>query len=104
LANYFKNTFFLDYRFPYFKAFLISCGVPLALYLLGFRNFLGVVAFVGALVGLVDGILLCLAYKKSREKGDRQPEFFLKKPNFFIYSTIVILVLGALSQVFYYFF
>jgi len=76
--------------------------LPLVFYLIGLRNFLGVTAFVGSIVGLADGVLLCLAYKKSREKGDRIPEYQLKFPNFLVYFTIAVLILGAVSQIFYY--
>lgn len=102
LANYLKNTLVFDYKVPYLLSFFIACFIPLFLYLLGVREFIKVVAFVGGFVGLIDGTLICLVYKKAKKKGERKPEYSLKLPNIFVYITIAVLVVGALTQLIYY--
>ena len=77
--------------------------IPLILYLLGVRQFIQIVAFVGGFVGLIDGTMICLIYRRAKKKGDRRPEYSLKSPIFLIYIIITVLVLGALSQIVYYF-
>ncbi len=103
LANYLKNTLRFDYKFPYIAAFLFAAGVPLCFYLLGVREFLGIISFVGGFIGMIDGTIICLVYKKAKKEGNREPEYSLKIPNFLIYFLIAVLILGALSQVIYYF-
>ena len=103
LANYLKNTFLLDYHLPYFPSFFLASFLPLGLFLAGIREFIAVIAFVGTFVGLIEGIVIALIYKKVKKIGERIPEYSLKIPNFLIYLTILILILGTLSQIIYYF-
>ena len=58
---------------------------------------------VGGLVGLVDGTMICFIYMKAKKQGDRKPEYSLKIFKPLIYFVVLILVLGAISQIWYYF-
>ena len=103
LANYLKNTLFLDYKMNYFIAFLVACFFPLILFLIGIRGFITIIAFVGTFVGLIEGMIITLCYQKAKKIGEKTPEYSLKIPNFLIYLTVVILIFGTLSQIIYYF-
>jgi len=103
LANYLKNTLFLDYHLPYLLSFLLAVFLPLSLFLAGIREFIPVIAFVGTFVGLIEGVVISLIYKKAKKIKERTPAYILKVPDFLIYLTIVILILGTLSQIIYYF-
>lgn len=104
LSSYLKNTLIIDYKVPHIIAFLITSLVPFALYILGMRKFIETISIIGGFTGLIDGIIICLIYRKSRMSGDRIPEYSLKKPGFWIVFTISILILGFLSQIYYFFF
>ncbi|GAI42817.1 unnamed protein product, partial [marine sediment metagenome] len=103
LANYLKNTLIFDYRFPYLSAFFLIAFLPLVLFLAGLREFITVIAFVGTFVGLIEGIVITLIYKRIKKLGQRTPEYSLKIPRFLIYFIILVLVLGTISQIIYYF-
>jgi len=102
LANYLKNTLFLDYHFPYALSFFLASISPIILFVIGIREFIEVIAFVGAFVGLIEGTTIILAYKRAKKLKERTPEYSLKVPNFLIYLIIVILASGAVSQIIYY--
>ena len=103
LASYLKNALIFDYNFSYFPAFLVACFSPLILFLMGIREFISVVAVVGSLVGLLEGIAITFIYKKAKKLGDRTPEYSLRIPISLIYLTIIILSLGTITHFLQYF-
>lgn len=102
IALYLKNTFIYDFKLNKTLASLISCGLPLFLFLIGFRSFIEVIGFVGTIIGVIEGMIIILLFKKAKKMGDREPEYSLKVPSFLIYFLMLILIMGAVSQIFYY--
>lgn len=98
LGVHLKNTFICDLKLSNILATAITCGLPLLLFLIGFRSFIGTLGFVGTVVGVIEGIAIILIFKKAKKKGNREPEYNLKVPSLLLYFLIVILILGALSQ------
>jgi amino acid permease len=70
----------------------IVCLTPLALFLIGFKNFIDVISFVGGITIGIDGILIILMYQKIKQK----------KVPLFTYPLILIFVLGIIYQVIYF--
>jgi len=60
-----KKVFWYDLKLPKNLAWAITCFVPLSLFLIGLRDFINVIWFMGAVMMAVDGILILLMYKKS---------------------------------------
>jgi len=102
IGLYFKNTLIYDYHLPKILAFLISSGLPLFLFLIGFRAFIPVIGFVGTIIGVIEGIIIVLIFEKIKKLGDREPEYSLRLPSILIYLLIIIFIFGAISQIFYY--
>lgn len=100
LGNYFKNILKYDFRIPKQASAFIVCGLPLILFLLGFRDFIGVIGLVGTIIGAIDGIIIILIFSKIKKLGDRIPEYSLKIPLILLYFLMGVLVLGAISQFF----
>ena len=100
LGLYLKNTFIYDIKFSKNLATLIACGLPLVLFLVGFRSFIATLGFVGTIVGAIEGIIIILIFRKAKNLGDREPEYSLKVPSLLLYFLIAILVFGALAQLF----
>ncbi len=98
LGLYFKNTFIYDLKVPKGLAALIACGLPLILFLVGFRSFIATLGFVGTIVGAMEGIIIILIFRKAKSLGDREPECSLKVPSLLLYFLIAILIFGALAQ------
>jgi len=98
LGLYLRNTFIYDLKFPKIISTITACGLPLLLFLIGFRSFIGTVSFVGTIVGVIEGIIIILIFKKAKELGDREPEYSLKIPIVLLYGLMLLLVFGAISQ------
>jgi tyrosine-specific transport protein len=93
-----KNTLIYDLKISNIFASLLVCGLPFLMFLLGFRNFIGTLGIVGTLVGVIEGLLIILIFRKAKTMGNRQPEYSLKTPSFLLYFLMAILILGAISQ------
>jgi tyrosine-specific transport protein len=98
LALYLKNTFIFDLRASRKLATFLACGLPLFLFLIGFQSFIGTVGFVGTVVGVIEGTVIILMFKRAKTLGDREPEYSLKIPSVLLYFLIAVLLLGAVSQ------
>ena len=88
-----KKIFILDLKIKPIRAISLVCLVPLILYLLGIKNFLQIISFLGLWLGAVEGMLLIAMHRRAKVAGDRQPEYSLKIP------TIVYLILGVIFMV-----
>ena len=100
LSLHLRNTLIYDYGFHMIPALFVSWGVPLILFLSGFRQFIDVIGIAGTFIGAIDGILIILIFQKAKVLGNREPEYSLKTPSFITYSLIIIFILGAISQFF----
>ncbi len=67
---------------------LLTCGIPIILFLLGLNNFIGTISFVGGLLFGIDGILILLIYAKIK-----------KEKQFWIYPFIVLFLLGGVYEI-----
>jgi len=99
LGNYFKNALFYDYKIPRQFSALIVCGLPLILFLIGFRNFIETIGLIGTFIGVIEGIAIVLIFKKAKFLGNRKPEYSLRTPAILLYFLMGIFILGAISQV-----
>jgi len=70
----------------------------LVFFLVGFRSFIEVIGFLGTIIGVIEGIIIILLFKKAKELGDHQPEYTVKVPKFLLYVFMLILILGAVLQ------
>jgi len=90
-----------DYKIKSLISFLLACFIPLFGYLLGFKNFILIIGFVGAIVSGLDGILTILIYFKAKKLGDRRPEYSLAGAKILGGSLILIFTLGLIYQFVY---
>jgi tyrosine-specific transport protein len=99
LGNYLKNSLRYDYKVPYVWAGAAATVLPISLFVLGLREFITVLGFVGALVGAIEGILVLLIFQKAKRKGDRKPEYSIGFSKILALPIIGILVLGAAAGI-----
>lgn len=102
LGNYLKNSLILDYKIGFYPAFLITVFSPLVLYIIGIRQFISVIAFIGVFVGFLEGLIIIKNYLKSLKQGNRQPGYSLKITKPVLCFIIVVLSFGVFSQIVYY--
>jgi len=99
LGLYLKNTLIKDYNFKKKTALWISWGVPLIMFLLGLREFIGVIGFAGTMIGGIEGIMIISIYKKAKLSGDRKPEYHINVPDFIIKALPVIFLIGTIFHI-----
>ena len=85
-----KKSFMYDLGIKKNYAVIIVCSLPLILFLLGLRSFIGVISFVGGIFIGIDGILILLMYKKINGR------------NIIIYPLSLIFLLGIIYQLWFY--
>jgi tyrosine-specific transport protein len=100
---YFRNTLIYDYHFPKIYASFLAVFFPLFFFLIGFREFISVISFIGTILSMIEGIVILLIFNKVKRLGDREPEYSLKIPKILLYILGAIFILGAISQIFYHF-
>jgi hypothetical protein len=87
-----KNIFHYDLKIRKNLAWLIACFVPLTLFLIGLRNFIPIVSFIGAIMLGIDGILILLMYRKIKTG-------FLRT---LTYPLILVLLIGIIYEIIYF--
>ena len=98
IGLYLRNTLIYDYKLQKIPSSLISCGFPLILFLLGFRQFINIIGFAGTFIGAIEGIIIILIWKKAKLLGNREPEYSLEIPSILLYTLIAIFILGTVSH------
>ena len=91
-----RESFQYDFQLTRFKSWLIVVIPPYVLFLLGIRDFIGIIGLVGGLALSVEGIFLLFLYMKARKKGDRVPEYSIRIPRPVIYFLICIFAFAAI--------
>lgn len=84
-----KNVFHFDLKFNKNFAWLITFFVPLILFIIGIKQFIPVVSFIGGFSLGIEGIFILLMYDKVK-KGKRR---------IFVLPLILIFILGIIYSV-----
>ena len=97
-----KKVFWYDYKINKTLSWFLACSIPFIGFLLGLREFIPIIGFLGVILGAVESTILILIYKKAKKFGDQKPEYSLKIPNVIIYSLIGIFILAFFYQIIYF--
>jgi tyrosine-specific transport protein len=92
----FKKTLWYDFGLPKNLSWFIVCFIPLALYFLGFKEFINVIGFTGALAIGLEGIIIVLLYKAFLKKK------FSRKINPLLYILPAFFILGIVLEIFHF--
>lgn len=98
---YLYETFLYDYGINKMLAHALIALVPITFVLFGVRDFIGIISFLGAVMGGFEGIAMILTYFKAKKMGNRIPEYSLRIPHFIYYSLIFVFVLGIVYTIVY---
>jgi len=85
-----KKIFWYDLKMDKNLAWLITCFVPLILFLIGVRQFIPVIVFIGGVMLGIDGILILLMYRKINPK------------QILIYPLFLIFLGGIIYEIIYF--
>ena len=86
----FKKTLMFDLKIKHWQAFVMTCFPPLIFFLIGFKNFIPLLSFIGGVILGIDGILILLMYKKIGGK------------NVIIYPLSLVFLLGIIYEIIYF--
>jgi len=89
LALTLKKILWYDFGLNKNVSWFLTCFVPLGLFFLGFREFIGVISFTGAIALGIEGIILVFLYKA-----------FKKEMNPLLYLLSGVFVLGIVLEIF----
>jgi tyrosine-specific transport protein len=93
-----KWMFHYDYNVPNVLAWLLTCLIPLGLFLAGAKSFIGVIGITGAIAGGLEGIMLILIAKAAKKKGKVKPKYKIGLGWIFAAMLIILFALGILFQ------
>ncbi len=74
-----KTIFQYDYKIKPLWAIVATLSVPLIFFLLGIRDFFGVVSISGALSVGLTGLISLITFWEARKKGERKPEYVVPR-------------------------
>jgi len=70
-----KWMYAYDYNMGKVSAWLLTCIVPLAAFLLGVTNFIQTIGIAGSIAGGIEGILVVLMIRKAKKMGRQKIEY-----------------------------
>ncbi len=92
-----QNTFEYDFKLPHLVAWFLTGGVPLAVFLLGAKDFVAIISFSGAVFGGITAVLVSMLYVAvTRQKAVTGK--VLGVPLWVAYASMVLLAAGALIE------
>ncbi len=94
----FKKVLWYDFGLSPNLSWLLVCFIPLILFLLGVREFIGVIGFTGALMLGGEGVIIFFLYKEFLLQK------FSKKPHPIFYGLALIFVLGIVFEIIHFIF
>lgn len=87
-----RDIYKFDYKLPHLISWLLLIVTPLIIFLLGARDFVRVIGFVGAVGIGIAGSLEVLTFWLARKKGARKPEYEIPGWLGWIGGAVLILV------------
>lgn len=94
-----QNMFQYDFKMKKLPAFLLTAVVPIVLFLIGFREFIYLVGFVGAVFGGLHGVFIVATYQKMRKGLEKKHHKCFHVPNFVSWIIIGIFLLGVAVEI-----
>ena len=101
LALTLKKVLWYDFKFGKNISWFLTCFIPLGLFLLGFRRFIDVIGFTGAILGGVEGIIIIFLYKEYLKK--KGPPTGGREMNPLLYFLAGVFALGIILSIFFFY-
>lgn len=87
-----KKTLWYDFKFSKDISWLITCALPIILFMIGIRDFLAIIGFIGAVSVGLESILIVFLYRAIIKK------FKNKTINPILYLIVIFFILGIISE------
>ena len=94
-----KKEFSYDGGLPAWLAWLLACGPAYGLFLLGLKDFIGIIGFIGSIALGFDIIIITLIYFKAKIKSQRHPAYQLKANPGLVFAMILLFLFGIILEI-----
>lgn len=91
-----KRIFHYDFKINQHLSWVIACFAPLALFIVGFNNFIDVIGLTGATALAAEGVIIVFIYRSYLNRKKRKMPVWL-------YSLVIFLIFGILAEFFAFF-
>jgi tyrosine-specific transport protein len=102
IGTYLKHSFIFDYRWPRWLALALVVFGPLLVYLLGLTDIVKWLSLMGAVLTGFEAIMLLFSLKEAKKRNERPPEYSIKLSQPLFIFLVVVFVLGATFQIFFF--
>lgn len=93
-----RSSFEYDFKLSAFPSWLLACGIPFGLVVIGVKSFIGIISFTGAVFGGITAVIVSLLYISITKRGLMKGRE-LGVPVFWAKVSIALLSLGAVYEV-----
>lgn len=93
-----QRVYAYDVGLPKITSWLLACGIPLTLLLIGLRDYIGIVTFVGALLLGFEGLMLFMVYRKVQKKIQFGKQLRLG----WVWAISLFFAIGVVAEVYYF--
>jgi len=99
-----KDLYNYDYKIKKHVAWALACLIPLVLFLLIFffikeETFYKTIGLTGGVAMTLEGILLVIIFNRAKRRGNRKPEYTIKRSTVVSIALITIFVLGMVYTI-----
>ncbi len=96
-----KEMYVYDYKMRKKAAWILTCTVPLAAFLLGINSFVAVLGIAGAVAGGTEGILLVKMHGKAQgRKAETKPAYVIKISGLISAALVTMFLAGIIYAAF----
>lgn len=74
-----KGMYTYDFKLKEISSWILTVIVPLILFFIGLNNFIETLWFAGSIAAALAGILIVLMHWRCKRRGDKKPEYSIKK-------------------------
>jgi len=94
-----KEVYNYDYKIKKSIAWSLACLIPLVLFLLMFffireEIFYKTIGLTGGVAMTLEGVLLVIMFNRAKRRGDRKPEYAVKRSTIVSIALIIVFTLG----------
>ena len=94
-----KKELHYDRGLPMWLAWIFACFPPFILFLLGLKDFINIIGFIGAVALGIDVIIITFIYLKAKKLGQRVPAYSLNIPRGLIIVFVSLFIIGIIAEI-----
>ncbi len=97
-----REVYWWDLKMNNKLSWVVACGIPFLLYLLGISNITKVIGLTGSITGGIFGVILILLLFKVKKERKKQPVLRVGLGKFWAFVLCFLFILGVLYELWYF--